>query len=407
MGVYEALGVKPIINATGTFTRLGGSLMPTEVVEAMAQASRQFVCLEELQYRAGQAIAHMVGAEAAYVVSGAYAGVVLSIAACITRLDPARMDRLPNTAGLRREIVMARVQRNSYDHAVELPGGVIVEAGRADACTADELAAAITDQTAAIFFMPDWGGPVTLADAVRVGRRHDVPVVVDASGRLDEPHRLRDYVATGPDLIAFSGGKHIRGPQASGFVCGRRDLIAAIAWQHLDMDFSPDVSVAPQELLPMDQMPFVPRQGIGRGYKAGKEEIVGLVTALRLFLNRDWAAERAVWDARLHHIVAGLADVPGVRAEYLSRGDFHTGLPFARVAIDPAIVGMTGNDFILALKRGDPPIHPSERELARHAILINPFSLVDGDEERIVRRIREIILAGRRSGVSGGLAQTR
>lgn len=391
MGIYESLGVKPIVNATGTFTRLGGSLMPPEVVQAMAEAARQFVCIEDLQLQAGNIIAEIVGAEAAYVTTGAYAAIVLSIAACMTGLDPEKMDRLPHTEGMPHDVVMPKAQRNSYDHAAEAAGGRIVEAGRPDQCTPEELEAAITDQTVAIFVFPEWKGGISLAQTVEVGKRRGIPVVVDASGRLDEPRRLWDYVASGADLVCFSGGKNIRGPQASGFVCGRRDLIQAMAWQHLDMDFTPGVSTAPRELLDVNKMPYLPRQGIGRGYKAGKEEIVGLVTALRLFAKKDHAAERVGWEHKLHYIVDNLQGIPHVRAEYLPQGDFHKGFPYARVAIDEQALGMTGAQFILALKRGDPPVHPSERELDRGAILINAFSLVDGDEKTIVRRVREVV----------------
>src|SRR5438105_15566478 len=132
MGIYESLGVTPIINATGTWTRLGGSLMAPEVMDAMAQASRQFVSLEELQYQAGRRIAELIDAPAAYVVSGCYAGVVLSIAACLAGSDPRKMNILPDTSGMKRSVVMLAMQRNSYDHAVEVPGGPIVEAGTKD-----------------------------------------------------------------------------------------------------------------------------------------------------------------------------------------------------------------------------------------------------------------------------------
>ncbi len=391
MSIYESLGVTPIINATGTFTRLGGSLMPREVIEAMVQASREFVVLEELQYRAGNVIAELVGAEAAYVVSGCYAAVVLSIAACITRLDPAKMDRLPHTDGMKHEVVMLKLQRNHYDHAVEVAGGKIVEAGHDDVCTRDELDAAITANTAAIFFLPDWQGtPFSIADVVAIATQYGVPVVVDAAGRLDNPDNLKAYVAQQPDLICFSGGKHIRGPQASGFACGRRDLISAIAFQHLDMDFTPEVYTAPRELLPVESLPFMPRQGIGRGFKAGKEEIAGLVTALRLFMQRDHAAERARMQRQVQAIVAGLAEVPFVQTQML---DGNT--PLARVAIDQQALEMTAYEFILALKRGNPAIHPSERELANGAIVVNPFGLQAGEEQSIVRRVKEIVAQAR------------
>ena len=400
MSIYESLGVTPIINATGTFTRLGGSLMPPAVVDAMAQASREFVCLEELQYRAGTLIAELLGAEAAYIVSGAYAGVVLSIAACIAGSDPEKMDRLPDTRAMKHEVVMLRAQRNSYDHAVEIPGGKIVEA------EAEDIEAALGDRTAAIFFLPDWPGVrMTIADMVAIGHRHGVPVVVDAAGRLDQPGHLKTYIAQKADLTCFSGGKHIRGPQASGFICGRRDLISAIAWQHLDMDATPEVWTAPRALLPVESMPFIPRQGIGRGFKAGKEEIVGLLTALRLFAARDHDAERARMEGQAQAIVAELEGVPCVHASVIApaqdgaadrANSADSPMPLVRIAIDEQMLEMTAYEFILALKRGSPPIHPAERELARGAIVVNPFSLQPGDEAVIVRRVREIVArAGR------------
>lgn len=395
MGIYESLGVTPIINATGTFTRLGGSLMPAAVVEAMAQAAREFVCLEELQYRAGILIAELLGADAAYVVSGAYASVVLSIAACIAGSDPAKMNRLPDTRGMKHEIVMLRAQRNSYDHALEIPGGTIVESDP------HNIEAALGERTAAIFFLPDWPGVnMTIAQMVAIGRRHGVPVVVDAAGRLDQPSHLKSYIAQKADLTCFSGGKHIRGPQASGFICGRRDLISAIAWQHLDMDATPEVWTAPRALLPIEQMPFMPRQGIGRGFKAGKEEIVGLLTALRLFDTRDHAAERARMERQSRAIVAGLSDLPFVHASVIApaleqaadpANSADSPMPLVRIAIDEQPLEMSAYEFILALKRGSPPIHPAERELARGAIVVNPFSLQNGDEDVIVRRVREIV----------------
>jgi D-glucosaminate-6-phosphate ammonia-lyase len=396
MSIYETLGVTPIINATGTFTRLGGTLMPAAVVEAMAQASREFVCLEDLQYRAGTLIAELVGAEAAYIVSGAYAGVVLSIAACIAGSDPQKMNRLPDTTSMKHEIVMLRSQRNSYDHAVEVAGGKIIEA------ELDGLEATLTEDTAALFFLPDWPGtPITIAEVAAIGRRRRVPVVVDAAGRLDQPRHLKEYIAQKADLTCFSGGKHIRGPQASGFVCGRADLISAIAWQHLDMDVTREVWTAPRTLLPVEDMPFIPRQGIGRGFKAGKEEIVGLLTALRMFCERDHAAERARMERQVWAIVEGLAGVPYVEASKIGTtqgggaadpsNSPDSPTPLARIAINEQALEMSAYEFILALKRGKPPIHPSERELVRGAIVINPFSLQEGDEQVIVRRVREVV----------------
>ena len=391
MSIYTELGVRPIINAIGTFTRLGGSLMPPEVVQAMQEAAGQFVCMEELQHAAGQAIAQMTGAEAAYVTSGAQAALVLSIAACLTGLDAAKMDQLPSSVGMKNEVIMARFHRNHYDHAVEAAGGRIIEVGQDDACTLADIAAAINEQTAAILHLPWRESKLALGDVVQLARRHGVLVVVDAAGRCDEPGNLTAFVASGADLVCFSGGKFIRGPQASGFVCGRRALISAIAWQHLDMDITPQVWTAPRELLDPAALDFVPRQGIGRGYKAGKEEIVGLVTALRLYFQRDHAAEKAACWAKLQTLCEELDATPHVTAELITPSAGRGGFPLARIRIDEQALGLSGYDFIWALKSGEPSIHPGERELAQGAVIIHPFGLQVGEELAIARRVQEIV----------------
>ena len=185
------------------------------------------------------------------------------------------------------------------------------------------------------------------------------------------------------------------GPQASGFVCGRRDLIAAIAWQHLDMDAVQEVWTAPRELLGVERMPFMPRQGIGRGYKAGKEEIVGVITALRLYVQRDHNAERARCAQQVQTIVDGLTGIPHVYAELMPPAQGRI-LPLARIRIDQQALGMTGYDFIWALKTGEPSIHPLERELDQGAVVIHPFGLQADDDLRIVQRVKEIVAKARR-----------
>jgi D-glucosaminate-6-phosphate ammonia-lyase len=394
MNVYESLGVTPVINALGTFTRVGGSLMPPEVLQSMQDAAGSFVCMEELQHAAGKFIAARTGAEAAYVTSGAQAALVLSVAACITGLDAAKMDRLPDTAGMRNQVVMARLHRNHYDHAVEAAGGRIVEAGSDSACHPEDLSEVLGDRTAALLYLPWQEDRLTLTDMVAVARRRNIPVIVDAAGCCDEPHNLTRFVAAGGDLVCFSGGKYIRGPQASGFVCGRRDLISAIAWQHLDMDVTPAVWTAPAELLSPGDLAFIPRQGIGRGYKAGKEEIVGLLTALRLYFERDHVAEKADCLRKLQAICDGLRGVAHVSAEVIPADPVRGGFPRARIAIDQKALGLSGYDFILALKRGRPSIHPGERELDRGTVVVHPFGLQAGDDEAIVQRVKAIVGAG-------------
>ena len=391
MSIYDTLNVRTIINCTGTFTRLGGTLMAPEVTAAMVEASKHFVCLEELQFAAGKYIAEVTGAEAGYVTSGAQAGLVLSIAACITGLDPVKMDRLPHTEGIPNQVIMAQVHRNSYDHAVEAAGGRIITVGTAERVTPDDYTAAINDQTVAILFLPWNVGGITLPEVVEVARAHNIYVVVDSAGRLDDPSNLQNFIRDGADLAIFSGGKFIRGPQASGLVIGRKHLISAIAWQHLDMDVTPDVWSVPRELLDVEAMPFIPRQGIGRGYKAGKEEIVGLITALRLFVQRDHTAEREACARHLKVLVEQIEDTPHLTGEFLEAGTFHRGLPYARIRIDEAGLGMDAYSFMRALINGSPSIHPLDRELPQGALIFNPFGLVDGDAERIAARCHEIV----------------
>ncbi len=217
-------------------------------------------------------------------------------------------------------------------------------------------------------------------------------MVVDAAGRLDEPSNLQNFIRDGADLAVFSGGKFIRGPQASGFVAGRKHLISAIAWQHLDMDVTPEVWQIPRELLDVEAMPFIPRQGIGRGYKAGKEEIMGLVTALRLFLQRDHAAERETCARRLQNPGGAGRGYPLSHGRVSLKQELSiAGLPGARIHIDEAGLGMDAYTFMRALIDGSPSIHPLDRELAQGAILFNPFGMVEGDAERIAARCHEIV----------------
>ena len=392
MGIYKELGVKPIINACGVKTRLSGCVMPPEVVQAMVEASQHFVRIEELQYAAGKVIAEVTGAEAGYVCTGAYSGLVLSIAACITGLDPEKMNRLPNTEGMANQVVMEKAHRNKYDHALEVAGGKIVEAGLARRCQPGEMEAAINEKTAAIYFLPDQPGDmITLQDAVRIGHRHSVPVVVDAAGKLDDPSCLRSYVTTGADLVVFSGGKWMQGPQSTGIIAGRKDLISAMALQHLDHGQPHEFWAVEHELIDVNKLPFIPREGIGRGFKAGKEEIIGAISALRLFAQKDHEAQRVIWAEKLHYIIDHLADVPHVSGEFLPAGVYRRGVPHARISFDLEALGMTGTDLGQKLRKGEPPIHAIESELDQGAMVINPWGLLEGAPEAIVRRVRNIV----------------
>src|SRR3989440_3920660 len=267
-GVYEELGVRPLINAAGTQTRYGGGPRPQEVVQAMAEAASACVRMEDLQEAAGRVIAGVTGAEAGYVTSGAAAGLTLSAAACLAGLDVARMDRLPDTTGMANEIIVQRAHRNAYDHAVRAAGARFVEVGYlgypgAGGTHPWQIEAAITERTAALYWATiDARGVVPLDEMCRIAHHHGLPVIVDAAAALPPAENLRRFVAAGADLVTFSGGKAIGGPQASGILCGRRDLIESVALQQQDMDVHPGTWTLRHRYLESGRLPGPPHHGI-------------------------------------------------------------------------------------------------------------------------------------------------
>jgi L-seryl-tRNA(Ser) seleniumtransferase len=395
MNIYEALGVQTVINAAGTMTRLGGALMPPEVVQAMAQAAEYHVRIEELQQRAGEIIAELTGAEAGYVTCGAAAGLMLGAAACVAGLDIHKMERLPDTSGMKNEVIVQRPHRNSYDHAIRAVGVKLVEVGWLGHPTPRpvqpwEIEAAINERTAAIYWAVMANTPtVGLAETVAVGRRHNVPVIVDAAAGLPPTRNLRAFIEAGADLVSFSGGKTIRGPQASGVLAGRRDLIQSVALQHQDMDVYSATWFLRAGLLDSGLLPGPPLQGIGRSLKVGKEEIVGLITALRLFVERDEAAEQAEWLAIVRMIAGGVADLPGVEADILPNTG-RAAIPLARITWDEERLGVPGPALVNGLAEGRPPICVSGDGQGGE-IIFNPFSLTHAHAELITRRLQELL----------------
>ena len=402
-GVYERLGLRTIINATGSLTRVGGTLMPHEVVEAMTEASRAFVKIEELQERAGEVIAQATGAEAGYVTCGASAGLALATAACVAGLDVEKMDRLPDTTGMRNEVVIQKAHRNSYDHAVRSVGIKMVEAGYlgfpgAGGIYPWQIEAAIGERTAAILhpIINDAEGTVPLAEVARLAHGHGVPVIVDAAAALPPVGNLRRFIAEGADLVTFSGGKAIRGPQPSGILAGRRDLILSVALQHQDMDVHPRTWTY-RHLLESGVLAGPPHNGIGRAMKVGKEEIVGLITALELYLRRDHEADQRRWAAQTEYFVEALSGIPQVTVTALAS----TGgsIPQVRLALDEKTLGMSAFDVVNQLLEGDPRIVVAEGHAGRGLLHVNPSTLQEGEEQFVAKRLREV-LTDRRTAIA-------
>ncbi len=394
-GVYERLGVRTVVNAVGPATRLGGTTLDPEVLQAMAEAASACVKIDELQERAGQIIAEITGAEAGYVTSGAAAALALAAAACMTRLDPVRINQLPDVQGMPHEIIVQRTQRYDYDHALRSVGARLVEVGFPDLTFPYELERAITPLTAAIAYYPTRSRPaLPLEEVVTIAHRYEVPVIVDAAVELPPTANLRAFIAAGADLVAFSGGKAIRGPQASGFLCGRADLIRAVAFNHQDMDVRPE-TWRYRDLIASGVVPGPPHHGIGRAMKVGKEEIVGLIVALQRFVQRDEAAELAGWRAKIQHVATALRGLPGVTVEIVDPATHQAAVPTALIALDERLLGLSAYDVLNRLQEGDPGVFLSEERAWQGVLGVNPIVLRDGDESIVADRLVAVLTEAR------------
>src|SRR5215213_1608966 len=294
--IYDRLGVRRLINARGTHTRLGGTLMRPEVLAAMQEASRGYVVLDELQDKASEVIARATGAEAGMVTGGAEAGILFGTAAILAGTDPAKIASLPDTTGFsKNEAIMHRAHRNGYDHAVRVAGAKIVDIGYGGSTLPYQLKAAINERTALVMYlMSPWAnqGALSLRQTCEIAHESGVPVLVDAAAMLPPSNSLTRFIAEGADLVTFSGGKGLMGPQSSGILAGRADLIRAA------------------------RLNASPYHSVGRAAKAAKEDIVGLIVALENYLERDHEADIAGWRAQAEYMLEHLRDFPGVAASH-------------------------------------------------------------------------------------------
>ena len=388
MNIYSQLGVRTIINAKGPSTRVSGGLLAPEVTAAMAEAASYCVDMADLQAAASTIIGEVTGAEAGIVTSGAAAGLLLGTAACVAGLDPGRMARLPDTAGMKNEVIMVRSQRNFYDHAVRAAGVRIVEVGLPDRVSgagvrdaeAWEIADAITESTAAFVYVATRQSRPSLHEVIRVAHAREVPVIVDAAAQLPPSDHLKYFIGLGADLVAYSGGKAIGGPQGSGILCGKRDLIMSAILQNLDLDIEWSQWSPPTSLIDKDRLTGLPPHGIGRTCKIGKETIVGLLVALQRYVAVSDEARRLVWLERVRRIAAGMG-----------------GLTQATVSIRDGLVPKlvvtvpNARQVCIQLQAGEPPIQVDPSEAEEGHLLVNPTCLADGELELLAERIRAVI----------------
>ena len=395
--VYERLGVPTIINAKGTATRVSGAPMPAEIAAAMREATQHCVDMAELQGRASEIIAEATGAEAGMVTAGASAGLLLGTAACLAGLDPARMNRLPDATGMRDEAVVVRSQRNFYDHAVRAAGARLVEVGLPDRYSgagvrdaeAWEIEDAIGERTACVFYVAQPSSRPSLAAVTEVAHAKGVPVLVDAASQLPPTRNLRRFLEEGADLVSISGGKAILGPQGSGILCGRRDLVASALLQNLDQDLFFEQWRPPPALFAGLNLRGLPQHGIGRSCKVGKEQIVALLTALGLFVGEDIGERNRRCLGRLEDIASRLdADIGGgVRIVESANGEE----PCLVLDIPSRPGGSSAFELVIALQDGSPAVHVDPSFVDEGRVVMRALCLKDDEAPVIARRVNEVL----------------
>ncbi|MGH9630086.1 MAG: aminotransferase class V-fold PLP-dependent enzyme [Bryobacteraceae bacterium] len=368
--IYRQLGIRPLINAAGTYTTLTGSLLVPQARDAMAEAAKYFVPLIDLQQAAGARIAKLLDVPAAMVSSGGAGSILLATAACVTGKDAEKVRRIPDTTGMKNEVIMVREHRMGFDHAARAAGVRIVEVD-----TVEQLKSAIGPQTAMLFWVniKEPLGKITAKEFLEAGKQAGVPVFNDAAAELPPAGNLSLLVKQGYDLVGFSGGKALRGPQASGLLLGRADLIEAA---HLNNNPHSDT--------------------IGRTCKVGKEEIMGLLAAVEVYSKRDHASEMKLWHGFMQSVASDLRRISSVSREVFV--PVYPGahpVPYLRIKWDSAAVALTYKECALRLREGEPRIevNASADEMTLASYLLNP------GEERIVGwRLAEVLGSAAKKG---------
>ena len=366
--IYDKLGVRTFINAVGTLTIFSGTLMPPEVTKAMEEASRHFVAIDELQAKVGQRLVELTGAEAAFVTAGASAALCLASCAVTAGKDPAKMKRLPDLTGMKSEFIIQKVHRSVFDHAFRMVGGRLVEVE-----TADQVRGAINEKTAALVMVlshNSLGHKVELDQMIEIAHKNGLPLILDAAAEIPPPENLSKFVKMGADAVAFSGGKNLRGPQCSGILMGRKDLVEAA------------------------YVNSSPHNYFARIAKVGKEEIVGLLAAVELCLKTDYEARRREYHAMLERAAERLKSVPTVKTEFIPNLDYSHS-PRLSVQWDEAHTGVTLDQMVQRLRAGRPSIEASDMTKFRprwQGLGIFPYNLQPGEEIIIAERVKQILM---------------
>ena len=359
--LLKELGVRPFINAAGTYTTMTGSLMLPEVMEAINYGSQHYVFLDELHDAVGRRLASLIGCEAAMVTAGAASALTLGTAAVLTGAQRKFIEQLPDLTGMKGEVVIQKSHHFPYEHALRNCGVRLL-----DVETREELERAVNQKTAMLFFLnyANNQGRIKDAEWVELGRKHGISTFNDCAADVHPVENLSKWTRMGFDLVCFSGGKGLFGPQSSGLLLGRKDLIAAAR-----LNDSPNSNT------------------IGRGMKVNKEEMLGLLVAVETFLRMDHNKTWKEWERRAQLIIDSARSLPGLQAEMYLPEIFNR-WPHIRVQWDPQRVKAKPNDIVRSLRAGE----PSVAVLAtREGLDIGVITLKPGEDRIVARRLREVL----------------
>jgi uncharacterized pyridoxal phosphate-dependent enzyme len=362
---YRELGVKPFINAAGTYTALSASLMRPEVMDAINFASKSFVRLNDMQDAVGQRIAALTGSEAAMVTSGAAAALVVGTAGCLTGTNADFIRRLPDTTGMKTEVLVQKSHRYGYDHAVRASGVKMIEFE-----TPEEMERAANERTAMMlwFNANEPLGQIKSAEFIAFGKKHGIPTFNDAAADTPPVENITKYVKAGWDLLTFSGGKGIRGPQSAGLLLGRADLIKAAR-----LNCSPNGDT------------------IGRGLKVNKEEMLGMMVALEVFMKRDHEADWREYEKRVKIVADSVQSIKGIKTETWM-GEIANHVPHLKITWAPGEFKTSLADMQKKLREGEPSIEVTPG--LDNGLVIGVWTLQPGEAEIVGRRVREVLKAG-------------
>ena len=380
---YESINTPTIINACGSVTRLGGAPLRPSALDAYQTASEHSVSIEQLHAGASCKLAELSGAPAGLITSGAAAALTLGTAAILTGLDASRMEALPNMDSFPREMIIAREHRSGY---VEVGFNEQVSGAGVRRVETWEYETAISPNTAGIVYVVQQNAHPPMHEVITLARKHGLPVIADAAGELPPQDNFQKLAISGVDLVAFSGGKVIGGPQATGILLGRKDLIASAALQMLDMDDHPQLWDPPVEFIDKSQLTGMPRHGIGRGMKVSKEDLLAVLAALDDFLAEDPQRTYESNMATLRQIAEGLNEID-CELSYDDSG----AQSIPRLLIDVDAVGLDAFEICQALRQQATPIYVNHGRLEEGLLMIHPIALRERDISPLINGLKGVL----------------